>query len=84
MGAGNRSTRVLIDQRLYPCFATESFPPFLTLSEYARQSYVDAAGECHGHATIVDVEYFEVFHWLVGDGLVLPGEEWVFLETLDF
>jgi len=24
------------DQRLYPCFATESFPSFLTLSEYGN------------------------------------------------
>ncbi|KAF2717519.1 TPR-like protein, partial [Polychaeton citri CBS 116435] len=51
---------------------------------YAKQNAFDRAKECYKDAVRIDVLCFEAFDQLMKNSLMSPGEEWAFLETLNF
>lgn len=51
---------------------------------YAKQNAFDRAKECYKDAVRVDVQCFEAFDQLMKNSLMSPGEEWDFLESLNF
>lgn len=51
---------------------------------YAKQNAFDRAKECYKDAVRIDVQCFEAFDQLMSNSLMSPGEEWDFLETLNF
>lgn len=51
---------------------------------YAKQNAFDRARECYKDAVRIDVQCFEAFDQLMKNSLLSPGEEWEFLESLDF
>ncbi|KAM3417981.1 hypothetical protein BST61_g6193 [Cercospora zeina] len=51
---------------------------------YAKQNAFDRAKECYKDAVRIDVQCFEAFDQLVKNSLMSPGEEWDFLDSLNF
>ena len=51
---------------------------------YAKQNAFDRAKECYKDAVRIDIQCFEAFDQLMKNSLMSPGEEWEFLETLNF
>jgi anaphase-promoting complex subunit 6 len=51
---------------------------------YAKQNAFDRAKECYKDAVRIDVQCFEAFEQLMKNSLMSPGEEWEFLDSLDF
>lgn len=51
---------------------------------YAKQNAFDRAKECYKDAVRIDVQCFEAFDQLMKNSLMSPGEEWDFLDSLDF
>lgn len=51
---------------------------------HAKQNAFDRAKECYKDAMRIDVQCFEAFDQLMKNSLMSPGEEWDFLETLNF
>ncbi|KAK3696338.1 anaphase-promoting complex subunit Cut9 [Vermiconidia calcicola] len=51
---------------------------------YAKQNSFDRAKECYKDAVRIDVQCFEAFDQLMKNSLMSPGEEWDFLESLNF
>ncbi|KAK5735378.1 anaphase-promoting complex subunit Cut9 [Elasticomyces elasticus] len=51
---------------------------------YAKQNAFDRAKECYKDAVRIDVQCFEAFDQLMRNSLMSPGEEWAFLESLNF
>ncbi|TKX26697.1 anaphase-promoting complex subunit cut9 [Elsinoe australis] len=51
---------------------------------YAKQNAIDRAKTCYKDAVRIDVQCFEAFDQLMSNKLMSPGEEWEFLESLDF
>lgn len=51
---------------------------------YAKQNSLDRAKECYKDAVRIDVQCFEAFDQLMKNSLMSPGEEWAFLESLNF
>ena len=51
---------------------------------YAKQNAFDRAKECYKDAVRIDIQCFEAFDQLMKNSLMSPGEEWDFLETLNF
>lgn len=51
---------------------------------YAKQNAFDRAKSCYKNAVQIDVQCFEAFDQLMKNKLMSPGEEWEFLESLDF
>lgn len=51
---------------------------------YAKQNAFDRAKECYKDAVWIDVQCFEAFDQLVKNSLMSPGEEWDFLDSLNF
>ena len=51
---------------------------------YARQNAFDRANECYKDAVRIDVQCFEAFDQLMKNSLMSPGEEWGFLDNLNF
>lgn len=51
---------------------------------YAKQNAFDRAKECYKDAVRIDVQCFEAFDQLMKNKLMSPGEEWEFLESLNF
>ena len=51
---------------------------------FAKQSAFDRAKECYKDAVRIDVQCFEAFDQLMKNSLMSPGEEWTFLDSLDF
>ena len=51
---------------------------------YAKQNAFDRAKQCYKDAVKIDVQCFEAFDQLMKNSLMSPGEEWDFLESLDF
>lgn len=51
---------------------------------YAKQNAFDRAKECYKDAVQIDVQCFEAFDQLVKNSLMSPGEEWEFLDSLNF
>ncbi|TKA69260.1 hypothetical protein B0A55_08108 [Friedmanniomyces simplex] len=51
---------------------------------YAKQNAFDRAKECYKDAVRIDVQCFEAFDQLMKNSLMSPGEEWAFLESLNF
>ncbi|KAK5683145.1 anaphase-promoting complex subunit Cut9 [Elasticomyces elasticus] len=51
---------------------------------YAKQNAFDRAKECYKDAVRIDVQCFEAFDQLMRHSLMSPGEEWAFLESLNF
>jgi len=51
---------------------------------YAKQNAFDRAKTCYKDAVRIDVQCFEAFDQLMKNKLMSPGEEWEFLESLDF
>lgn len=51
---------------------------------FAQQNAFDRAKECYKDAVRIDVQCFEAFDQLMKNSLMSPGEEWEFLDTLNF
>ena len=51
---------------------------------YAKQNAFDRAKECYKDAVRIDIQCFEAFDQLMKNSLMSPGEEWDFLDTLNF
>ncbi|KAK3073792.1 anaphase-promoting complex subunit Cut9 [Teratosphaeriaceae sp. CCFEE 6253] len=51
---------------------------------YAKQNAFDRAKDCYKDAVRIDVQCFEAFDQLMKNSLMSPGEEWGFLESLNF
>ena len=51
---------------------------------YAKQNAFDRAKNCYMDAVRIDVQCLEAFDQLMKNKLLSPGEEWEFLESLDF
>ena len=51
---------------------------------YAKQNAFERAKQCYKDAVRIDVQCFEAFDQLVKNSLMSPGEEWEFLDTLNF
>lgn len=51
---------------------------------YARQNAFDRAKECYKDAVRINVQCFEAFDQLMKNSLMSPGEEWDFVDSLDF
>ena len=51
---------------------------------YAKQNAFDRAKECYKDAVRIDVQCFEAFDQLMQNSLMSPGEEWDFLDSLNF
>lgn len=51
---------------------------------YAKQNAFDRAKECYKDAVRIDVQCFEAFDQLMKNSLMSPGEEWDFVESLNF
>ncbi|WPG98352.1 hypothetical protein R9X50_00114100 [Acrodontium crateriforme] len=51
---------------------------------YAKQNAFDRAKECYKDAVRIDVQCFEAFDQLMKNSLMSPGEEWDFLDSLNF
>jgi len=51
---------------------------------FAKQNAFDRAKNCYKDAVRIDVQCFEAFDQLMKNKLMSPGEEWEFLESLDF
>jgi anaphase-promoting complex subunit 6 len=51
---------------------------------YAKQNSFDRAKECYKDAVRIDVQCFEAFDQLMKNSLMSPGEEWEFLDSLNF
>ena len=51
---------------------------------YAKQNAFDRAKECYKDAVRIDVQCFEAFDQLMKNSLLSPGEQWDFLDSLDF
>lgn len=51
---------------------------------YAKQNAFDRAKDCYKDAVRIDVQCFEAFDQLMKNSLMSPGEEWDFLESLNF
>lgn len=51
---------------------------------YAKQNAFDRAKQCYKDAVRIDIHCFEAFDQLMKNSLMSPGEEWDFLESLNF
>jgi len=51
---------------------------------YAKQNAFDRAKDCYKDAVRIDVQCFEAFDQLMKNSLMSPGEEWDFVESLNF
>lgn len=51
---------------------------------YAKQNAFDRAKDCYRDAVRIDVQCFEAFDQLMKNSLMSPGEEWEFVESLNF
>ena len=51
---------------------------------YAKQNAFDRAKECYKEAVRIDVQCFEAFDQLMKNSLMSPGEEWDFVDSLNF
>ncbi|KAK3679927.1 anaphase-promoting complex subunit Cut9 [Recurvomyces mirabilis] len=51
---------------------------------YAKQNAFERAKDCYKDAVRIDVQCFEAFDQLMKNSLMSPGEEWAFLESLNF
>ncbi|KAI6984958.1 TPR-like protein, partial [Hortaea werneckii] len=51
---------------------------------HAKQNAFDRAKECYKDAVRIDVQCFEAFDQLMKNSLMSPGEEWSFVDSLDF
>lgn len=51
---------------------------------FAKQNAFDRAKECYKDAVRIDVQCFEAFDQLMKNSLMSPGEEWEFLDSLNF
>ncbi|KAI6972466.1 anaphase control protein cut9 [Hortaea werneckii] len=51
---------------------------------HAKQNAFDRAKECYKDAVRIDVQCFEAFDQLMKNSLMSPGEEWAFVDSLDF
>lgn len=51
---------------------------------YAKQNSFDRAKACYKDAVRIDVQCFEAFDQLMKNSLMSPGEEWDFLDSLNF
>ncbi|EGP85285.1 unnamed protein product [Zymoseptoria tritici ST99CH_3D7] len=51
---------------------------------FAKHNAFDRAKECYKDAVRIDIQCFEAFEQLVKNALMSPGEEWDFLNGLDF
>jgi anaphase-promoting complex subunit 6 len=51
---------------------------------YAKQNAFDRAKECYKDAVRIDIQCFEAFDALMKNSLMSPGEEWDFLDGLNF
>ncbi|EMC93840.1 hypothetical protein BAUCODRAFT_75049 [Baudoinia panamericana UAMH 10762] len=51
---------------------------------FAKQNAFERAKECYKDAVRIDVQCFEAFDQLMKNSLMSPGEEWAFLESLNF
>ena len=51
---------------------------------YAKQNAFDRAKDCYKDAVRIDVQCFEAFDQLMKNSLMSPGEEWDFLDSLNF
>ncbi|KAK5137797.1 hypothetical protein LTR08_007369 [Meristemomyces frigidus] len=51
---------------------------------FAKQNAFDRAKECYKDAVRIDVQCFEAFDQLMMNSLMSPGEEWEFVESLNF
>ena len=51
---------------------------------YAKQNAFDRAKDCYKDAVRIDVQCFEAFDQLIKNSLMSPGEEWEFLDSLNF
>lgn len=51
---------------------------------HAKHNAFDKAKQCYKDAVGIDIQCFEAFDQLMKNSLMAPGEEWDFLESLDF
>lgn len=51
---------------------------------HAKQNAFDRAKDCYRDAVRIDVQCFEAFDQLMKNSLMSPGEEWDFLDSLNF
>ena len=51
---------------------------------YAQQNALERAKTCYQTAVQIDVRCFEAFDALMSQSLLSPGEEWEFMDSLDF
>jgi anaphase-promoting complex subunit 6 len=51
---------------------------------FAKHNAFDRAKECYKDAVRIDIQCFEAFDQLVKNALMSPGEEWDFLDSLNF
>lgn len=51
---------------------------------YANQNNFDRAKECYKEALVVDVKCYEAFNELVSNSMMMPNEEWDFIQGLRY
>lgn len=51
---------------------------------YANQNNFERAKECYKEALVVDVKCYEAFNELVSNSMMLPAEEWDFVQNLRY
>ncbi|KAK5166508.1 anaphase-promoting complex subunit Cut9 [Saxophila tyrrhenica] len=51
---------------------------------YAKQNAFDRAKDCYKSAVRIDIQCFEAFDQLMKNSLMSPGEEWDFVDSLNF
>lgn len=51
---------------------------------YAKQNAFDRAKECYKDAVRIDIQCFEAVEQLTKNSLMSPGEEWDFIDSLNF
>ncbi|KAG7195191.1 anaphase promoting complex subunit cdc16 [Scheffersomyces spartinae] len=51
---------------------------------YANRNNFERAKECYKEACLVDVKCYEAFNELISNDLMNPGEQWQFINTLNF
>ncbi len=51
---------------------------------YAKQNAFDRAKECYKSAVRIDIQCLEAFDQLMKNSLMSPGEEWDFVDSLNF
>lgn len=51
---------------------------------YANQNNFERAKECYKEALVVDVKCYEAFDELISNSLMLPSEEWEFVQSLRY